>query len=32
MAIFDLADPRIPFPTQLALDSPLLLALRKGNE
>lgn len=32
MALYDLADSATPLPTQLALDSSLLLALRKGDD
>ena len=32
MALFDLADPRLPLPTQLVLDSSILLALRPGDD
>lgn len=32
MALFDLADPAVPLPTQLVLDSSLLLACRPGDD
>ncbi len=32
MALFDLADPAIPLPTQLVVDSSLLLACRRGDD
>ena len=32
MALRDLADPTTPLPSQLVLDSSLLLALRKGDD
>lgn len=32
MALYDLADPAVPLPPQLVLDSSLLLALRSGDD
>ncbi len=32
MAVHDFADPRVALPSQLVLDSSLLLALRKGDD
>ena len=32
MALFDLADPATPLPTQLVLDTSLLLACRRGDD
>jgi|GEM_PF-785073 len=32
MALYDLADPALPLPPQLVLDSSLLLALRPGDD
>lgn len=32
MALFDLADPKTPLPTQLVLDTSLLLACRVGDD
>ena len=32
MALYDLADPAVLLPTQLVLDSSLLLALRPGDD
>ena len=32
MALHDLADPTAPMPSQLVLDSSLLLALRTGDD
>lgn len=32
MALYDLSDPRIPLPSQLVVDTSLLLALRPGDD
>ncbi|MBM4465777.1 MAG: hypothetical protein FJ014_09540 [Chloroflexi bacterium] len=32
MALYDLADPAVPLPPQLVVDSSLLLALRPGDD